>query len=53
MRKQIIQLYEAGWRDDRIAAQLQVHTSLVRDIIEGVYVSDEEIKKKAVADAAE
>lgn len=47
MKEQILELYNAGWLPNRIAAQMQIHTKTVMDAIDGKEVT----KKKAVADA--
>ena len=47
MKEQILELVKAGWAVDRIAAQMQIHSSTVRDAIEG-----KEVKKKDVVAAA-
>ena len=47
MKEQILELYNAGWLPNRIAAQMQIHTSTVMDAIEG-----KEVKKKEAVDAA-
>lgn len=41
MKEQILELYNAGWLPNRIAAQMQIHTKTVMDAIDG-----KEIKKR-------
>lgn len=47
MKEKILELHNAGWAPDRIAAQMQIHSKTVREAIAG-----KDVKKKDVVAAA-